>query len=358
VSAATSFTLAYPWALLAFLPAVWCYLRYRRESDRIGLGWSSVEVAQGLPRSVRQRFLWLPTAARLLALAALTVALARPQAETIQSSLERDGVAIELLVDISSSMELRMRYRDRETSRMYVAKEVLRSFIGGDEGELSGRPNDLIGMITFARYADTVCPLTLSHEALLFLADQLAVNDRPNEDGTAYGDAVALAAARLARVEDTLPPGADGKPPVNIQSKLIILLTDGENNCGRMLPLQAAALAKEWGIRVYAISLTDPPQNQFVRVDGEESIEVARARTAAEQALELMADSTGGIFRTAHDFDSLRAVYREIDGLERTELRSAVRRVPRERFVWFASAALVFLALEFILRSTWLRRIP
>jgi Ca-activated chloride channel family protein len=214
-------------------------------------------------------------------------------------------------------------------------------------------------MITFARYADTVCPLTLSHEALAFLADQLAINDRPNEDGTAYGDAAALAAARLSRLEETLPGGDDGKtPPTKIKSKLIILLTDGENNCGRMLPLQAAALAKRWDIRIYTISLTDPPQNQFVRVEGDDSIEVARARSAAEQVLGQMAESTGGIFRRAHDFDTLKSVYQEIDHLERTELRSAFRRVPEEKFAWFTAAALVFLAAELILSSTWLRRIP
>jgi Ca-activated chloride channel homolog len=226
-------------------------------------------------------------------------------------------------------------------------------------GELSGRPNDLLGLITFARYADTVCPLTLSHEALAFLAEQLTINDRPNEDGTAYGDATALAAARLARVEETLPVPEEGTAEViPIKSKLIILLTDGENNCGRMLPLQAAALAKEWGIRIYTISLTDPPKNQYVRVEGEESIEVARGRTAAEQVLEQMATSTGGIFRRAHDFDTLKAVYREIDALERSELRSALRRVPEEKFAWFAAAALGFLAVELVISSTWLRRIP
>ncbi len=352
-------TFAYPWALVAFVPAVFLYLRYVGTLRSESLGWSSLSVAESLPRSWKQRFLWLPGAVHILALATLTVALARPQMQIVTSTMERDGVAIELLVDISSSMEMTVRYQSRNVSRMFVAKEVLREFIQGKEGELSGRPNDLLGLITFARYADTICPLTLSHEAIVFLAEQLVINDRPNEDGTAYGDATALAAARLARLEETLPGAEESSvPPVIIKSKLIILLTDGENNCGRMLPLQAAALAKKWGIRIYTISLTDPPQNQFVRVEGDESIEVARARSAAEQVLEQMAQSTGGIFRRAHDFDTLKAVYQEIDRLERTELRSAFRRVPEEKFAWFAIATLVLLAIEFILRSTWLRRIP
>jgi Ca-activated chloride channel family protein len=344
--------------LAGLLPALYFGLRAWRASRAGSLDWSSVEVVEVTSPSLRVRWIWLPAALRLAALVAVTLALARPQTEKLTSTLERDGVAIELLVDISSSMEMRVRYRDKEVTRMSVCKEVLREFIQGKEGELSGRPNDLMGMITFARYADTICPLTLSHDALAFLADQIAINDRPNEDGTAYGDATALAAARLARLEETLPPLQKGGPPVRIKSKLIILLTDGENNCGRMLPLQAAALAKQWGIRIYTISLTDPPKNQFVRVTGEESIEVARGRTAAEQVLEQMATSTGGIFRRTHDFDTLKAVYREIDGLERSEMRSTLRRVPEEKFVWFASAALLLLAMESILASTWLRRIP
>ena len=351
-------TFAYPWALAAFLPALFWSLRASRALAAASLHWSSVGVAESVPPSARQRWLWLPRALRIGALAAVTIALARPQMEKLTSTLERDGVAIELLVDISSSMEMRVRYQDKEVPRMVVAKEVLREFIQGKEGELSGRPNDLMGMITFARYADTICPLTLSHEALAFLAGQIVINDRPNEDGTAYGDATALAAARLARLEETLPATEKGAAPVQIKSKLIILLTDGENNCGRMLPLQAAALAKQWGIRVYTISLTDAPKNQYVRVDGDESIEVARGRTSAEQVLEQMATSTGGIFRRAHDFDTLKAVYQEIDGLERSEMRSAIRRVPEEKFAWFAGAALVLLSVEFILASTWLRRIP
>lgn len=351
-------TFAYPWALVAFLPALFFCVRTAQAFRGASLDWSSSSTAAATPPSVRLRWLWLPLALRIAALAAVAVALARPQMEKLTATLERDGVAIELLVDISSSMEMRVRYQDKEVPRMVVAKEVLREFIQGKEGELSGRPNDLMGMITFARYADTICPLTLSHDALAFLADQIQINDRPNEDGTAYGDATALAAARLARLEETLPPLEKGAAPVQIKSKLIILLTDGENNCGRMLPLQAAALAKQWGIRVYTISLTDPPKNQFVRVADEDSIEVARGRTAAEQVLEEMATSTGGIFRRTHDFDTLKAVYREIDGLERSEMRSSIRRVPEEKFAWFASAALLLLLLEFILATTWLRRIP
>ena len=298
--------------------------------------------------------------ARVLAILLAITALARPQLEKFESTMEREGIAIELLVDISSSMDMRMKRKDgRDGSRLQVAKDVIQDFVQGNEDDLTGRTNDLVGMITFARYADTICPLTLSHDAVAYLTEGLTINDRPNEDGTAYGDATALAAARLARLEERLR-NKDGKAPIGepIATKIIVLLTDGENNCGKMLPLQAAALAKEWDIKIYTISLTDPPKSQFVRVDDNTTIEAARVRSASERGLEKMASMTGGIFRTAYDFDTLQAVYEEIDTLERSQMRSMLRRVPEECFQWFVALALLLVGVELGLRATWLRQIP
>ncbi|MEM1293980.1 MAG: BatA domain-containing protein [Verrucomicrobiota bacterium] len=353
-------TFAYPLVFLLLIPAtlllVWNWMKRRRDA----ITFSSIQAVTSVPKSRRQKFGWLPDAARALAVLLAIVALARPQTEKYESSLEREGVAIELLVDISSSMDMRMKQKGgRDSSRLNVAKQVILDFIQGNSDDLKGRSDDLIGMITFARYADTVCPLTLSHEALIYLTDAITINDRPNEDGTAYGDATALAAARLARLEERLQKGdkyAPAKEP--IASKIIVLLTDGENNCGRMLPLQAAALAKEWGIKIYTISLTDPPKSQFVKVDTEETIEAARVRSAAERGLEKMAEMTGGIFRTAYDYDTLQAVYEEIDNLERSKMRSTLKTVPQERFQIFALMALLLVGTELGLVATWLRQIP
>ena len=293
------------------------------------------------------------------AAAATIFALARPQAEVVESSPERDGIAIEMLVDISSSMDMRMDYRGEESTRLEVAKEVLEQFVAGDGGELPGRDDDLIGIITFARYADTICPLTLGHEAVVYLAQELSINDRPNEDGTAYGDATALASARLRTLEESLWSQADaaGTDLREVKSKVIVLLTDGENNCGRHLPLESAALAKEWGIRIYTISLTDPPRMRRVETENG-PLEVAEGRSSAERVLERMATVTGGVFRTAHDFDSLQAVYAEIDRLERSEMRTTVKRVVAERYQRFALSGLGLLAAGTLLGATWLRRAP
>lgn len=351
---------AYDWVWILLIPAAFLLWRQWRARRDQALTYSSIEIVADAPKSVRQRIAWLPNLLRILAVIALVAALARPQVDRFESALEREGIAIELLVDISSSMDMRMRHGGKDSSRLEVAKQVIYNFIAGnDEDGLGGRPDDLIGMITFARYADTVCPLTLSHDAVVYFTEELRINDRPNEDGTAYGDAAALAAARLARIEERIQQGDETGPAIEpIASKIIVLLTDGENNCGRILPLQSAALAAEWGIKMYTISLTDPPKSQFVRVEGDETIEAARVRTTAEQGLEKMADMTGGIFRTAYDFDTLQAVYQEIDALEQSQMRSTLRRVPGEIFWVFAFAALMFLVIEHVLRCTWLRQIP
>ena len=112
----------------------------------------------------------------------------------------------------------------------------------------------MIGLVTFARYADTVCQLTLSHDALTYITREIEVQDRPNEDGTAYGDATALAAAHLKTYETMQNQGKRSSVIPDIKSKIIVLLTDGENNCGNHLPIQSAAMAREWGIRVYTIN--------------------------------------------------------------------------------------------------------
>lgn len=350
-------TFAYPWVFWLLAPAALFIVQRERRKASACITYPSILIPGGLAASRNIRLRFLAPALRMAAVTALVFALARPQVEKIESNLEREGIAIELLVDISSSMDMRMSHRDKQASRLEVAKDVIRDFILGNGTDLTGRPNDLIGMITFARYADTVSPLTHSHDALAFLTENLTINDRPNEDGTAYGDATALAAARLSRMQPRSQSGHRA-PVSEIKSKIIVLLTDGENNCGKVLPLQAAALAREWNIRIYTVSLTDPPKSQFVRVDHDESIEAARARSAAERVLERMATSTGGIFRTAYDFGSLQSVYEEIDRLERSKISATLRRIPAERFHWFALVCLALLATELGIDSTWLRRIP
>ena len=330
------------WLLLLPLCFWWFFRRRKRPSLGVPslLLWPASE-------GVKSRYLFLVPLFQSLACAMLVLALARPQSSESDAFEVREGIAIELLIDVSSSMDMTMESQTEKRSRMEVAKELVERFILGDDQDLAGRPDDLIGLITFARYADTRSPLTTGHEALAQIVRNLTIQERPNEDGTAYGDALALAAARLHHLSD-LAASFERDYSAGIASKVVILLTDGENNSGKHLPEEAGGLAQAWGVRVYTISLADvPPEGS-----------PPETLNPAEQVLQHISRETGGLFRQAHDFESLKAVYREIDDLERTEMKTRSLERIRERFPLPLTLALLFAPLAFILEATWLRSAP
>jgi len=333
---------AHPWVLALIPVAGLLFFRKGRRDSSVPV--ASLRLWEHVG-SGRARFLWVSRWLRFLAVAAVVVALARPQAGTTKSVQVSEGVAIQLLVDVSSSMDMTMQIPGgRKKTRMEVAKELVHDFIAGDGDKLKGRDGDLIGLITFARYADTRSPLTFGHPALLQMVKGLEVQDRPNEDGTAYGDALALAAARLEHLKEMKEDGRwslEGE----VASRVIVLLTDGENNSGNHLPEEAAGLAKKWGCKVYCISLGDH--------QGEDE-----GLSSAERILEHIGNETGGVFRKAFDYDSLKAVYEEVDTLEQSAIST---RNFTETSEWFwipAAVAAALLGLAMMLEATWLRTAP
>ncbi|MEO0510773.1 MAG: VWA domain-containing protein [Verrucomicrobiota bacterium] len=335
--------------VLALLPLVWWLLSRQRERTSVTVPsiklWETGETG-------RARWLWLPITLRRACVVLILLAVARPQAGTTYDAEVTEGIAIQMLIDVSSSMDMGVTdLNGKSTSRMEVAKDMVERFIAGDGEALEGRPNDLIGLITFARYADTRSPLTFGHEALLQIVRNLEIQERPNEDGTAYGDALAIAAARLQNLEE-LKHGSRSFDMDSIRSKLIILLTDGENNSGSHLPLEAAGLAKAWGCRVYVVSLGDSGTDGII---GDEN---APPLSSAERVLEHIAKETGGHFRQAHDFESLVSFYSEIDLLERSEISSRSFDRVAEWFWLPLACGLAALCFALILESTWLRVVP
>jgi Ca-activated chloride channel family protein len=341
-------TLAAPYylLLLALLPLLVIFQRRQRRKEAIR--YPSFGLFVGAGRTWRQRLLFIPPLCLYLALACLVVSLSRPQVESTGHREDREGIAIQMLVDVSSSMDMDIHTEHGAMTRMEVAKKVMEEFVAGDGEDLSGRPDDMIGVISFARYSDSICPMTLGHDAVVYMIQEITINDRPNEDGTAYGDATALAAAQLKAQEDH--EGA-------LKSKIILLLTDGENNCGEQMPLQAAAMAKEWGIRIYTISLQETSRPSVIKTDNGTFFK-PKAPSGSDQVLEKMASATGGIFRTAHDMDSLQAVYEEINELEKTKVEEVDFLDRDEAFAPFALAALGLLLLRYVLSSTLLRISP
>ncbi len=342
--------LAFPWALLLLLPLLKMVIDHFRKSGGASLQFSSLDSFKKVPHTTRQRFMpllfWLQAPALLL----LAFAVARPQVKDLTQSIPKEGVAIELVVDISSSMDISMPFQDTTLSRMEVTKQVVEQFAGE-------RPDDLVGLVTFARYADTVCPLTLSHDSLLYFIRNLEIEARPNEDGTAFGDAVTLAAARLKTAEERYETEADEKADYTIRSKVIILLTDGNNNCGRHLPMEGAALAEHWGIRLHTIAITDPPKMKTIQTPAG-PIQIEEEPPVQERLLQKMADATGGIYRRATDEASLRDVYAEINAMETSEIETARYHTYTDVFHPFALAGLALLVVHALLSTTWLRRIP
>ncbi len=350
---------AFPWALLALLiiPLILYNELVRKKNGRVCF--SSLHLAVQTTPSLRQRLARLPLLLRLAGLILLILALARPQ-EGIEKVYDvSHGIAIEVVVDRSGSMGEEMEFDGQTLNRLEVVKKVFAEFVNGDGKNLDGRFNDLIGMVTFARFGDTVCPLTLAHGAVQELVEHVRLVDRRSEDGTAIGDGIGLAAARLKTAEETLATQADDKKNADqyeIKSKIIILLTDGANNCGSMSPAEAAELAKKWGIKIYTIGIgldmnNAANQGFFARLTG-------RRPQVDTRTLQSLAENTGGIFRMADDGDSLRAIYEEIDRLETSEIES-VRYVDyKEYFPPFALIALGLLVLESMLKCIWLRKVP
>ena len=342
--------LALPWMLLLLLPVLKMVIAHFRPSNGSALPFSTLVSFKKVPRTTRQRFMPLLFWLQVLALVLLIFSAAKPQVPDMTSGIPKEGIAIELVVDISSSMDISMPFKNTTMSRMEVTKQVVEQFA-------SERPNDLIGLITFARYADTVCPLTLSHDSLLYYIQSLEIESRPHEDGTAFGDAATLAAARLKTAEERYESIEGDDSGYKIKSKVIILLTDGNNNCGRHLPMEGAALAEHWGIRLHTIAITDPPEMKTIETP-EGPVQIEEEPLVQERILRKMAETTGGIYRRVTDEASLSDVYAEINTMETSEIESQRYNTFTDIFQPFALAGLALLIVHAGLTTTWLRRIP
>lgn len=347
-----------PWAflLLILIPALPLIRRFTIRKGAVTF--SSTKNAARAGRSLRQRLHKLPAFIRLLALVCLVIALARPQTGREQIVDISKGVAIEMVLDRSGSMGAEMEFDGRQMNRLDVVKEVFKNFALGDGKDLPGRPNDLIGMIAFARYPDTICPLTLAHGALSPFLDTIKLVQVRSEDGTAIGDALALAAARLEKADEAVARQRSGnKKTYEIKSKIIILMSDGENNAGKRDPIQAAELAAEWGIKVYAIAIGGGQAVQSVRTPfGVYKIPVGQRVDTS--ALKQIAEKTGGFFREATDADSLSSIYEEIDQMEKSEIESIKFIDYNESFIPFLIFGLMLIGLEILLSNTIFRKIP
>lgn len=310
------------------------------------LRYSSLRLVDTRRRSLRVRLAWLPAGLFAMATVLLAIALAGPRTGNAVSEVKREGIAIGMVVDRSGSMQARDFVRgDTSTSRLDVVKTIFQEFVTGTGNFSVGRTDDLIGLITFARYADGLCPLTLDHGSLLAILDQIETPTDQREDGTAIGEGLALAVERLRRQEAA--------------SKIVILLTDGVNNAGEIEPLQAADLAAQHGIKVYTIGAGYTGYAPFpvTRADGR--IVLRRVPVEIDEVtLQRIAQRSGGRYFHATDETGLREIIEEIGRLERSEI-SEVRYLEYEvHFAPVVALALISITLAALLSSSWLRRLP
>ena len=334
--------LAHPWFLCGLLIIPILTLFYiRAQKKRTTIGYSDLSEVRLSGQSWRQHFIHLPFLLILLGIGLLIYALARPQEGIEKTEQISHGIGIEIVMDRSSSMAAMVNYEGQEMNRLEAVKKAFAKFVFGDDKDLTGRANDLIGIITYAQFAETVCPLTLAHDTLDGFINQikLATQNDPYEDGTAIGDALALAAARLHEAGNSETDGYE------LKSKIIILLTDGIQTAGQYSPLQGATLAKDWNIKVYTIYIGDKPQESgFFRMGnrGAEAIGVLKG----------IAKETGGMFWQANGGNNLHDITTTINELEKSKIESIRYMDYKEFFHYYLLAGLASLSLGFILKWT------
>ena len=321
--------------LLALLPAV---LLLRGRSGAVAaIEYSDVGIARKVARAARSRvgrWVWLLP---ILAAALMIVGLARPIIGHGRTLITANGIDIVLGLDVSGSMQaLDFKLADRRVNRIEVVKSVVSKFV--DE-----RPDDRIGLIAFAGKPYLVSPLTLDHDWLQQNLERITVAGA--DDGTAIGSAIAAGVNRLR-----------GTPA---KSKVIILLTDGMNNTGKISPMAAAEAAKAMGVKVYTIGVgvrgeaPIPVKDQF----GNSRLMMAKV-DVDEKTLQAVAAETGGMFYRATDTDSLQKIYEQINALEKTAQSAQRFEHTEELFRWALFPAVALLGLGFGLEHTRYRRLP
>ena len=317
------------WLLTILVPMAAYYI-YRSRQGGAAIRVSTIEGVRRAPRTLRYWLRHVPFVLRCVAVALVIVALARPQSAEHHSKSNAEGIDIVMAIDVSTSMLA----RDFKPDRITAAKEVAASFI-------ADRPTDRIGLVVFAGESLTQSPLTTDQSTLQTLLAR--IRSGIIEDGTAIGNGLATAINRLRE--------SDAK------SKVIILLTDGVNNRGQISPLTAAQIAKDYGIKVYTIGVGTRGKSPYPTVDMfgntifvQDDVDIDVLRKIAEQ--------TGGQYFRATDKQKLKAIYDQINTLEKSKVEISQFTTLNEEYLPWVLWALAVLAVEFILRTVILKRIP
>ena len=321
--------------LIPLLMALLWYEHRRREGT--SFRFSSLILIQQLGTTCRVRWGFLPWFLRGLVLILLLVALAGPRKLLAQSKLTSEGIDIVLALDVSGSMSAEdYLINGQRISRLGIIKSTVENFI-------KQRTNDRMGLVVFGSQAYTVCPLTTDHEWLLENLHQVRVG--LIEDATAIGSGIATSLLRLKNSK--------------AKSRIIVLLTDGVNNSGKIAPLTAAKTAQSLGIKVYTIGAGTTGIVPFPVTDEFGNKHYEQAQFALdEDTLKKIAQMTNAEYFRAADTESLKNIYAQIDKLEKTKIDEKGYKQYEPLFWYFTDAALILLAFELILTNTLFLKIP
>lgn len=319
--------------LLLLIPGLWFwYRRYGRRREGT-LRYASLRGIRDLPVQRAGRRAGMLYGLRLLALALLILALARPQQGESVKEFRTEGIDIMLVLDISSSM----RAVDFQPNRLEAAKTVARQFI-------EGRQSDRIGLVVFAAESFLQCPLTIDYDVLKQLLDQVDIIEE-KYDGTAIGMAIANGVNRLRESA--------------AKSKIIILLSDGRNNAGELDPETAADMAKAFDIKIYTIGAGKLGQAPYPVQMGGGRVQYRLVDVEIDEAvLQGIAQNTGGRYFRATDETHLASIYEEISRLEKTEVRVKEYLQYRDLYPVFLLPAFLLIGLAIILELGIWRRLP
>jgi len=320
------------WLLLGIAGLGVLYFSGRIARTR-ALRFPSLSTARRANVSRRARWVHVPAVLRLIVLALVVLGLARPQSGRREMEITSQGIDIVLALDISGSMKAE-DFRPR--NRLHVAKQVAEDFI-------RGRAGDRIGLVVFASTSFTQCPLTLDYDVVLNLLGN--VDFGAIDDGTAIGIAISNGVNRLKRSD--------------AESKVLILLTDGRNNAGKIDPLTGAALAAAESVKVYTIGVGTDREAPYPVEDpifGKRYVRIPAS--VDEESLRRIAAETGGEYFRATTPEMLATVFSRIDELEKSEIETSEYVEYDELEARFTFPALVLLVAEVLLSRLWLRRLP
>lgn len=324
-------TFGQPWffALFALLPLliVWYVLKGNRKQGAIIISDTGAPGLSSWKNSLRH----LPFMLRLLALSCIIIALAQPQTKYELQQTEGEGVDVVLCIDVSGSMTA----QDLQPNRLEAAKQVAADFV-------KKRTADRIGVVIFAGESFTQCPITTDHNVLLTAIEN--IHNGLLEDGTAIGSGLGTSVDRIRNSKS--------------KSKVIILLTDGENNGGLIDPRTAKEIAKAFAIKVYTIGVgTEGYAPQPINTPLGVQMQNVKV-TIDEKLMREIATETGGKYFRAMDNEGLKSIYNEIDRLEKSKVEISTLVRSNEKFFPFVIAALALILLEILLRYTVFRKFP